>query len=662
MHNTILTEVPFSITLSQICSMVICIMAIILATNYIRKLPGANKGFLEILCGFSSIIPFILFSPLFGYILKEDLNNSFSFIFLISLINISVSASSAFFIAGGLKILGKIINNPSILALFIVLLTLGFLLEFGAKNQVYYPGSFIAAFGHFILAFCMIQTRSYFKTSGFKLSGWSLAGMSLYYILIYFSYGAVLTYVWFILPSFCMAILLGMMLISNNLIWQRGNEFEIDAAESRKRLKLIIQSSPFPIIICHLKDDSLMLVNKKAAQMFNISLSAPGKYKASEYFADPASRKLLFSKLENTPVVEDFEILAKKADSTDTFWISVSARVIDFDYELALYMAFQDITNRKEKEIILYDQATRDPLTGIYNRRQLEELMLNELNRANRYGLTFTVLMIDADHFKNVNDTYGHQAGDLVLKMITNTCSELLRESDIIGRFGGEEFIIVLPETGMENALIVADRIREKIANNSVFYEDENGHTSEICITVSIGIAESNDITDIELLIKDVDEALYEAKENGRNRIEKAPRRGITPLQGAGRSIPENLAADDGISEEIEEMVPSVNYDNEELIEDDLLENSLSEAIDNFNEADDRIEEEIIVNNYDDGIPLDDSIDAEDINNTSVNNKFFNFDPEAELENEIDLQGASSYDPDSTVWVKPYEDKESEMK
>lgn len=163
----------------------------------------------------------------------------------------------------------------------------------------------------------------------------------------------------------------------------------------------------------------------------------------------------------------------------------------------------------------LYQQATKDPLTGLSNRNYLQ----NELNKfiaiGLRYNRVFSVMMLDIDFFKMVNDTYGHAVGDNVLKMVADLLLSNKREQDITARFGGEEFVVLLPETALNGALAVAERIRMAIEHFS-FTPLGCQHT----VTISIGISEFPlHGMKAEELVKCADEALYEAKANGRNRV-----------------------------------------------------------------------------------------------------------------------------------------------
>lgn len=172
---------------------------------------------------------------------------------------------------------------------------------------------------------------------------------------------------------------------------------------------------------------------------------------------------------------------------------------------------------RKNAELErLYAQAQRaaitDPLTGIYNRRGFFELSERELQRANRFGHPLSAVMFDIDHFKRLNDAHGHAAGDQALKETAERCFRALRKVDILGRYGGEEFAALLPETDLESACQAAERLR--IAATPPI---QTGG-AEIHLTVSLGVAVRNrDDDTLDILLRRADQALYEAKSAGRN-------------------------------------------------------------------------------------------------------------------------------------------------
>ena len=165
--------------------------------------------------------------------------------------------------------------------------------------------------------------------------------------------------------------------------------------------------------------------------------------------------------------------------------------------------------------------ATVDPLTGAWNRRHFLELANRELERARRYGRPLCALMLDVDHFKRINDTHGHATGDAALVALTDACRITLRSSDLLGRLGGEEFAVLLPETTMENACEVAERLRCAIA--AIALPAPAGGTVELTASIGVAAADPQE-TSVEKPLSRADEALYRAKAQGRNRVAQIER------------------------------------------------------------------------------------------------------------------------------------------
>lgn len=199
--------------------------------------------------------------------------------------------------------------------------------------------------------------------------------------------------------------------------------------------------------------------------------------------------------------------------------IELNARI----YAALRTKALQDelrAKNRQLEELLerVHSMAITDPLTGLYNRRYFQELLKKEFSRVHRYSIPLSILMLDIDHFKKINDKFGHQAGDSVLKEFASIItSSIRRDIDIVARWGGEEFIILLPQTTIDGAKETALRLLSKIDSFrfSALPPTKN-------VTTSIGVVStlSEGVDSIEKLIKLADNALYKAKELGRNRVE----------------------------------------------------------------------------------------------------------------------------------------------
>ena len=176
----------------------------------------------------------------------------------------------------------------------------------------------------------------------------------------------------------------------------------------------------------------------------------------------------------------------------------------------------QEINRREKVEQQLKVQAATDPLTKLFNRRQFFDYAEIEISRSGRKNRPIAVMMMDIDHFKNVNDTYGHMVGDQVLLKLAEMFQEDLRKYDIIARYGGEEFIALLPETDLNQCKIIAERVRWLVANTSMKFEQ-----AELSITISIGTAclDTDSDRNLHELLESADRALYQSKRAGRNRV-----------------------------------------------------------------------------------------------------------------------------------------------
>jgi diguanylate cyclase len=179
-----------------------------------------------------------------------------------------------------------------------------------------------------------------------------------------------------------------------------------------------------------------------------------------------------------------------------------------------LFMIIQDVTELATFEQKLIEMNTKDMLTGIYNRRFLDTRLKEECDRHHRYSRSLSLMMIDIDFFKKVNDTYGHQCGDHILKAMAAKASSIVRKTDILARYGGEEFCCLLPETDATAAEAVAENLRMQIEEMVSSFEG-----NQISVTISLGLSSINGNDTPESLLKRADEALYEAKHTGRNRF-----------------------------------------------------------------------------------------------------------------------------------------------
>jgi diguanylate cyclase (GGDEF)-like protein len=206
-----------------------------------------------------------------------------------------------------------------------------------------------------------------------------------------------------------------------------------------------------------------------------------------------------------------FQIKLPKREEPYTFILNatpISSKNKDFLLTVA------DITKFEKEKQRLQFLADYDALTKVYNRRKINKELDSEVARAARYGQHFSIIMIDIDHFKKINDTYGHLAGDVVLMEFAELLQNKIRQTDLLGRYGGEEFILVMPSTSLDGAAEIANRLRQYVAS---FNFTTVGH-----ITCSMGVAEYEQDENSSTFVKRADDALYAAKRNGRNRVEIA--------------------------------------------------------------------------------------------------------------------------------------------
>jgi diguanylate cyclase (GGDEF)-like protein len=192
----------------------------------------------------------------------------------------------------------------------------------------------------------------------------------------------------------------------------------------------------------------------------------------------------------------------------------------DIDYLVQLTRQSGMTIQRANVYAEVLKHATMDALTGLNNRRQFEIRLNQELANAKRNNIALCCMMLDVDYFKKVNDTYGHSAGDEVLKLVSDVIKNEIREYDIACRFGGEEFFIILPQTNINEACSVAQRLRKVIEESKMEIKDaETEEVSRIKVTISVGVCEYEPSMTTDLIIQKADKALYEAKTTGRNRV-----------------------------------------------------------------------------------------------------------------------------------------------
>jgi diguanylate cyclase (GGDEF)-like protein/PAS domain S-box-containing protein len=224
-------------------------------------------------------------------------------------------------------------------------------------------------------------------------------------------------------------------------------------------------------------------------------------------------KKIRLASEEGRLFAAEYRIIRKNGDMV---WVWEQGQGVTVGEETFLEGIIIDISSRKKMELELERLAIHDPLTGLYNRRELERRLGEELARARRYGHCLGLLWIDLDHFKSVNDLFGHQAGDEVLRRISRMLHACIRSADYIGRYGGEELIVVLPEVDETEAEKMAHRLRHSLETTRISIPGGG----KVTVTASIGVAAYPvHGLSMKILLRSADEAMYDAKKKGRNNV-----------------------------------------------------------------------------------------------------------------------------------------------
>lgn len=189
----------------------------------------------------------------------------------------------------------------------------------------------------------------------------------------------------------------------------------------------------------------------------------------------------------------------------------ITAMGVSHNSQFTLVLTQRDVTEQMEKEAQLERLATTDMLTGLVNRSQFDVILKSELNRQHRYARPLSLIMLDIDYFKDINDNYGHDVGDQVLIELAHLLKRNLRKADCCARWGGEEFMLLAPETSLEQAVRLAEKIRGAIKQTAFPLQNR--------VTASFGVVEVNSQESVKSVMKRADNALYQAKEKGRNRV-----------------------------------------------------------------------------------------------------------------------------------------------
>ncbi len=289
----------------------------------------------------------------------------------------------------------------------------------------------------------------------------------------------------------------------------------IDITEKHEKGELfrkLAENNPNGVILYDFEENKIMYANKSFAEITEYSLKEILSLKSILVMVHPRDkdvvRKYIRKRLSGEKNTFTYAVRVRTKTGRIR-WVKVTSSVITYGGKERSLVTIVDITNEKIRERKLRELATRDQLTRSYNRHALVMFLEKHLYLAQRYGTPFSVILIDIDNFKKINDTYGHITGDKVLKTLARVVKRNLRRTDIFGRWGGEEFLIILPFN--DNPYPVAEKIRRVVSEHR-FEKVEH-------ITISLGATSYIEGDDMDSIITRADEALYEAKRLGKNRV-----------------------------------------------------------------------------------------------------------------------------------------------
>ncbi len=311
-------------------------------------------------------------------------------------------------------------------------------------------------------------------------------------------------------------VITGVLLIAGITLSRRflaqNERLQSTLAESETQLRHLVEAAPLPLLIVRASDQRLLYVNERALEQLGLNVDTALTHSMAQFHVDPENSARLATEVSRNGSVRDFEVHLRSA-SGKTFWLLLSAQPMRYAGVVCLLVALADIDERKRLQDDMRRRAMHDPLTGLPNRAMFMESLERAAPKARRRFARFSVLFIDLDHFKEVNDTMGHSAGDALLQEVGRRLTAAVRSSDMVARLAGDEFVVLVEEHGgPEEVMIVAQKALVALQAPIVI------DWREAKVSASIGIASfPEDGADIPELVKNADTAMYQAKELGRN-------------------------------------------------------------------------------------------------------------------------------------------------
>jgi diguanylate cyclase (GGDEF)-like protein/PAS domain S-box-containing protein len=281
---------------------------------------------------------------------------------------------------------------------------------------------------------------------------------------------------------------------------------------SEAQLQSVLQLAPIPIIIVRQADEKLLYLNDHGRQQFGIGGADLSAFKARDFYASSAGRDALIAAIQATGQVRDMEIQLKDRDGKP-FWAWCSSQGVRYEGQDCVLTALLDVDERKRTHEELRYQAYHDALTGLPNRAMFMDAVKRSLHRLERSGGSGSLLFVDLDHFKAVNDELGHEMGDLLLQQVARRIQDCVREGDLVARLGGDEFVVLVE--GPDDTHRMAEKILE------VLRPDYPLGPHRVQVSASIGVSRfPDDGSELDVLLSAADSAMYQVKTSGRDGVQ----------------------------------------------------------------------------------------------------------------------------------------------
>lgn len=283
--------------------------------------------------------------------------------------------------------------------------------------------------------------------------------------------------------------------------------------ESEENFRTLLAAAPVPVLLVGLEDDLVRFSNERAADLFGTTVEDLVGHRMPALHASEEDRARFREQLDQERRVDALAVPVRTFGG-ERFWSLLNARTLVSAGEKLVMITLTDLTEQKRVEDQLRVIAMTDALTGTHTRRHFFDLAEVECGRSSRHERPISVALLDLDHFKLVNDRFGHRVGDEALRLVADTVRDKLRSHDLLGRYGGEEFALLLPETSLEGARLVVERIRQAVAALEFTH-----HQDVVSLTISAGVVFRRPDEALGAALERADAALYAAKDQGRNRV-----------------------------------------------------------------------------------------------------------------------------------------------